>query len=146
MGCDISDGRLLNYDEVIVEISKDDDHVIDLRGENFDEDDRFFASDELNRKLVEIYKNNDEEAFSELLGEYPLGISDISEIANLEDRSVVDLSQYFMGDDVSYIRNYYALRRLIDMDKPVKRHVLNENAELKTRPTYSARKVKCIEG
>lgn len=140
-GCDISDGRLLNYDEVIAEISKDDDHVIDLREENFDEDDRFFASDELNRKLVEIYKNNDEEAFSELLGEYPLGISDISEIANLEDRSVVDLSQYFMGDDVSYIRNYYALRRLIDMDKPVKRHVLNENTELKTRPTYSARKV-----
>lgn len=145
-GCNISDEKFLDYDKVLEEIKKSNDNVIDLRGDAFDEfinssdDDEFIAiSDELNRKLFEIYKNNDEKAFRELLKEYPIGISEISEIANLEDRAIVDLSHYFQGEGASYIQNYFASCRIIDMDKPVKKHLLNENTTPERKPTYSTR-------
>lgn len=89
-GCDISDGELLDYDKVIEKIAAGNDHVIDLRGDKLDEfindnDELLAASEDINRRLFEIYRNNDEEAFRELLNEYPIGISEISEIENLED-------------------------------------------------------------
>ena len=143
-GCDISDGELLDYDKVIEEITQGNDHVIDLRGDKLDEfisddDEILVASNDMNRRLFEIYKNNDEEAFSELLDEYSIGISEISEIENLEDREIVDLSHYFEGEPASYMKNYYASCRVIDMDKPVKKHFLNENTTPKRNPTYSMR-------
>ena len=145
-GCNISDGSLLDYDNVISEITRNDDNVLDLRGDKFDdfmndilkeEDDEIItATDELNAKLVEIYKNNDEEGFKKLIEEYPIEITEISEIAGFEDRLVVDLSSCFSGCDADYLKNYYVSCLLIDMDKPVKKHALNENTE-RSYPSYN---------
>lgn len=142
-GYDFSDGKLLDYEKVIAEMVQKNDNVLDLRGDKLDE---FIDSgnvpvsgdDEIFELLCEIYHNNDIEAFEKLKEDYPLEINDISEIGDLEDRLAVDLSYFFMEDDVEYMKNYYGSCRIVDRMNPPEAHKLNEGM-ISKNPTYSIR-------
>ena len=146
-GCDISDGIFLDCDRVIDEITDDDGFVVrmgrvnDEFSQEYDDYDEEIENliegdDAMNRRLLEIYNNNDEEAFEELLDECPLEITDISQIPTLEDRLNIDLSHYFIDGDEYYMKNYAHSRMITDLDRPVKKHALNEENPVK-HPTYS---------
>lgn len=142
-GCDISDGDLLDYEEVMAEIVQANDNVIDLRGQDTGRyldtgDIPLSGDDEIFDMLYEIYEKNDTEAFEELKKVYPFEITDITEIADLEDRTVIDLSSFFLDEDVTYMKNYHSSCRIVDRMKPRRLHRLRETDDLKN-PTYSVR-------
>ena len=144
-GCDISDGRLLDCDKVISEISQKDPNIVDLRhlksGEAFNKypplEESSLSQDEITECLVEFYKNNDEEGFKNFIKENPIGITDISQIENLEEGVFVDLSSHMSCGEAEYVKNYYPSAKITDRVN-ASRHVLNEDKTQKG-PTYSLR-------
>ncbi|MBR0271188.1 MAG: SAP domain-containing protein [Methanobrevibacter sp.] len=67
-------------------------------------------NEEVFNQLVEVYNNNDIDLFNKLNEEHMLELDSIEEIADIEDREVLDLD-----DDYSYVKNYTYSRSIIDL-------------------------------
>lgn len=69
-------------------------------------------NEELFNKLLESYNNNDFNTFNELNDEYNLGLDSIEDIAEIEDREILELDE---DADISYIKNYTYSRSIVDL-------------------------------
>jgi len=109
-GFNIEGGKTLNYDKVLEEMFGDDDHVIDLRGDKFNEfmdnlDDED-NQNEISDQFLKAYLKNDVELFTKLNEEYDQDFESIEDVGKLLLKQEIDLSEYLMGMDTVYRKNY----------------------------------------
>ena len=137
-GHTLSKNEYLMPDKIMSELQSEDAVVVDLRGDKFIEKhsdgnlvsssrEFHFDDDRQCLKLLEIYRNGDEVAFSELKEEYDLPIDDIEEIGLLDSSVPMEFPMY----GITYFKNFYTSTLLIDLDKPINKHTLDGSVEFR---------------